>query len=81
MDPQQVMFSGFPSDETAVVITTAVKLIKSPVQNNGNPENMTCWGSMRTGVEKHCPRGWVSKLSKQGQVYSRSDLREARLAI
>ncbi|CAI9613083.1 unnamed protein product, partial [Staurois parvus] len=56
MDPQQVMFSGFPSDETAVVITKAVKLIKSPVQNNGNPENMTCWGSMRTGVEKHCPR-------------------------
>ncbi|CAI9538443.1 unnamed protein product [Staurois parvus] len=54
MDPQQVMFSGFPSDETAVVITKAVKLIKSPVQNNGNPENMTCWGSMRTGVEKHC---------------------------
>ncbi|CAI9621829.1 unnamed protein product [Staurois parvus] len=56
MDPQQVMFSGFPSDETAVVITKAVKLIKSPVQNNGNPENMTCWGSMRTGIEKHCLR-------------------------
>ncbi|CAI9583910.1 unnamed protein product, partial [Staurois parvus] len=56
MDPQQVMFSGFPSDETAVVITKGVKLIKSPVQNNGNPENMTCWGSMRTGIEKHWHR-------------------------
>ena len=54
--PQQVMFSGFPSDEMAVVISKAVKLIKSPVQNNGKPENMTCWGALRTGVEKHCTR-------------------------
>ena len=51
---QQVMFSGFPSDQTAVVITKAVKLIKSPVQNNGKPENMTCWCALRTGVGKHC---------------------------
>ena len=51
---QHVMFSGFPSDQTAVVITKAVKLIKSPVHNNGKPENKTCWCAPRTGVEKHC---------------------------
>ena len=53
------MFSGFPLDETTVVITKAVKLIKSPVQNNGKPENMTCWCALRTGVEKHWPKIYI----------------------
>lgn len=40
------MFSGLPSAETVVVSTRAVKLIKSPVKNNGMPEDMTCWGAL-----------------------------------
>lgn len=46
----------FPLDETAVVITRVVKTIKSPVQNIGEPENMTGLCALRTGIEKHCPK-------------------------
>ncbi|CAI9532117.1 unnamed protein product [Staurois parvus] len=53
MDPQQVMFSGFPLFCTGDLISFTALVITTAVSSEGNPENMTCWGSMRTGVEKH----------------------------
>ncbi|CAI9547496.1 unnamed protein product [Staurois parvus] len=54
MDPQQVMFSRFPLFCTGDLISFTALVITTAVSSEGNPENMTCWGSMRTGVEKHC---------------------------
>ncbi|CAI9571178.1 unnamed protein product, partial [Staurois parvus] len=65
MDPQQVMFSGFPLFCTGDLISFTALVITTAVSSEGNPENMTCWRSMRTGVEKHCHRVRLPDLQNE----------------
>ncbi|PIO35714.1 hypothetical protein AB205_0132880 [Aquarana catesbeiana] len=46
---QQVMFSGFPLFCTSDLMSFTAFVILS----EGNPENMTCWCTLSTGIEKH----------------------------
>ncbi|CAJ0940669.1 unnamed protein product [Ranitomeya imitator] len=51
-------------------------IIASPVQCKGNPENMTCWWALRTGVGDPCHRSPVERSNNGSLEKAPSNIRD-----